>query len=353
MSGAGNSANIHCRIKYDWQAARRAGGPYPPEERGLVRKTVAIIATFGLLAVLTACSSAGAPAGEGSDGCTPQAMPGSSSKTITTTGDFGKTPKTSFPTPLKPSKTERSVLIDGSGEPAAMGQKIIIELNVYNGTTGKDIELSQYNDTSAASFVISDNTMPGLTKGLECSRAGERVAVAVPPIDGFGPAGGNEQIGVGKDDSLVFVMDVKRVYPGRADGADQPAQKGFPSVVLAPNGAPGITIPPIDVPTELKIADLKKGDGPVVKKGDSVTVQYTGVTWADGKVFDSSWEKGAPASLSTDQVVPGFSKALVGQAVGSQVIAVIPPAEGYKDKAQGTIPANSTLVFVIDILGID
>lgn len=318
-------------------------------ERGPVRKFAAIIATAGLVAALTACSSA---AGGASD-CTPVADPGSSSKAVKATGAFDTKPDVSFPTPLKPTETERSVLIDGTGDPAGQGQKVIIELNVYNGTTGKPIEVSKYDDQSAASFVISENTMPGLTKGLECSTAGSRVAVAVPPKDGFGPTGGNDQIGVGKDDSLVFVIDVKRVYPERANGADQPAQKGFPSVVYAPNGAPGITIPPIDKPTELKIADLKKGDGPVVKKGDSVTVQYTGVTWDDGKVFDSSWEKGAPASFSTDQVVPGFAKALIGQTVGSQVIAVIPPKDGYGDKPAGSIPANSTLVFVIDILGID
>lgn len=47
----------------------------------------------------------------------------------------------------------------------------------------------------------------------------------------------------------------------------------------------------------------------------------------------------------------GFKKALEGQKVGSQVLAVIPPAEGYGAQAQSGIPANSTLVFVIDILG--
>jgi FKBP-type peptidyl-prolyl cis-trans isomerase len=68
-------------------------------------------------------------------------------------------------------------------------------------------------------------------------------------------------------------------------------------------------------------------------------------------VFDSSWKRGAPTQFSISGVVPGFQKALVGQKVGSQVVAVVTPADGYGDKGSGSIPANATLVFVIDILG--
>jgi FKBP-type peptidyl-prolyl cis-trans isomerase len=90
-----------------------------------------------------------------------------------------------------------------------------------------------------------------------------------------------------------------------------------------------------------------------VEKGDLVTVQYTGALWTEGTIFDSSWDRGTPAQFTTDQVVPGFAAALEGAQVGSQVVVVVPPAQGYRDQATGSIPANSTLVFVIDILGID
>jgi peptidylprolyl isomerase len=83
-----------------------------------------------------------------------------------------------------------------------------------------------------------------------------------------------------------------------------------------------------------------------------VRVHYTGVVWGEDEPFDSTWD-GEPASLTLDAVVPGFAKALEGQTVGSQVLVVVPPAEGYRDQAQAGIPAGSTLVFVIDILGLD
>ena len=74
--------------------------------------------------------------------------------------------------------------------------------------------------------------------------------------------------------------------------------------------------------------------------------------WSSHEVFDTSWDS-QPASLSLDAVVPGFAEAVQGATVGSQLLVVIPPDLGYGDTAQGAIPAGSTLVFVIDVLGLD
>nr|WP_246318518.1 FKBP-type peptidyl-prolyl cis-trans isomerase [Leifsonia psychrotolerans] len=235
-----------------------------------------------------------------------------------------------------------------------------VDLSVYNGSTGKSIEQTGYDGTSQPSLVLSDATITGLRDGLLCAQQGSRVAVAVSPDDGFGPQGGQEALGVAKDDSLIFVIDVVKAYLPRANGADQPEISGLPAVVLGAKGEPGITIPAGAAPNTLKIGLLKKGTGATVKEGDTVTVQYTGVVWDTKLVFDSSWERGTPAqfvaadgSKTQGGVIPGFAEALIGQKVGSQVIAVIPPDQGYGEKASEKIPANSTLVFVVDILGVN
>jgi FKBP-type peptidyl-prolyl cis-trans isomerase len=150
---------------------------------------------------------------------------------------------------------------------------------------------------------------------------------------------------------------VKRAFPSRADGVVQLSRDGFPAVVLAPDGRPGITVPKADPPVkdDIAVEVLKKGSGPVVKQGDSVVVQYTGVLWSDNTVFDSSWENGAPVTFKVGegaQVIPGFSDALVGQTVGSQIGVIVPPSQGYGDQGSDKIPAKSTLFFVIDILGV-
>ena len=124
-------------------------------------------------------------------------------------------------------------------------------------------------------------------------------------------------------------------------------------MILAPSGQPGIQIPTSDAPTEFQKSTLIKGAGETIAVGDTVVVHYTGWTW-EGTQFDSSWEKGAPASfpVSIDSLIEGFVETLEGETVGSQVIAVIPPEMGYGANAQGSIPANSTLIFDIELLSI-
>jgi peptidylprolyl isomerase len=124
-------------------------------------------------------------------------------------------------------------------------------------------------------------------------------------------------------------------------------------VVLGADGTPTVTIPDFAPPADLKIAVLQKGSGAVVKSGANVVVHYVGVNWNTKKVFDSSWGRGAPATFGTGQVIQGFGAAIVGQTVGSQVIVIIPPSQGYGEAGSPPdIGPTDTLVFVVDILGI-
>jgi peptidylprolyl isomerase len=135
----------------------------------------------------------------------------------------------------------------------------------------------------------------------------------------------------------------------RATGEAQPVTAGYPTVNLDGDGAPSITPLTSAAPAEFGVATLIKGAGTVVGATDVVTVHYSGWLW-DGTPFDSSWMGGEPLQFSLEQVVPGFTKAIAGQSVGSQVIAILPPADGYGESGSGPIPPNSTLIFVVDIL---
>ena len=110
-------------------------------------------------------------------------------------------------------------------------------------------------------------------------------------------------------------------------------------------------------PTTLVTKTLLQGNGPVVIKGQTVVVQYVGATWATGKVFDASWNRSQPFGFTIDatpsKVIPGWDQGLTGQRVGSRVMLVIPPAEGYgkTGNPQAGIKGTDTLVFVVDILG--
>jgi len=103
--------------------------------------------------------------------------------------------------------------------------------------------------------------------------------------------------------------------------------------------------------TETQVHTLRPGDGPVVAPTATVSVCYQGVNGRDGSVFDSSYERGAPAEFSLDGVVPGFQKAIAGQKVGSTVAVAMVPADGYPEgQPAAGIQKGDTLIFAIKIL---
>jgi peptidylprolyl isomerase len=118
---------------------------------------------------------------------------------------------------------------------------------------------------------------------------------------------------------------------------------------------PKITVSPPNPtpPGQLVVKDLVKGHGKPAKPGETVTVQYEGVLYHNNQVFDASWDHGKPFSfpLGKGQVIPGWDQGVKGMKVGGRRELVIPPALGYGTQGSPpTIPANSTLVFVVDLL---
>jgi peptidylprolyl isomerase len=99
---------------------------------------------------------------------------------------------------------------------------------------------------------------------------------------------------------------------------------------------------------------VKEGDGAEVKKGDFLTANYLGQIWRDGKVFDNSYDRGAPSSfpIGIGGVIKGWDEALVGKKVGSRVILSIPADKGYGPAGgneQAGITKDDTLIFVVDL----
>ncbi len=106
--------------------------------------------------------------------------------------------------------------------------------------------------------------------------------------------------------------------------------------------------------TGLKIEDIKVGEGEAVKEGDTVKVHYTGML-TNGKVFDSSKERGEPFrfTVGAGNVIKGWEEGLIGMKVGGKRLLTIPPDLGYGDRDMGDIPPNSTLIFEIELLGLE
>ncbi|MGH2958567.1 MAG: FKBP-type peptidyl-prolyl cis-trans isomerase [Solirubrobacterales bacterium] len=108
-----------------------------------------------------------------------------------------------------------------------------------------------------------------------------------------------------------------------------------------------------DPPTKLIEKDIKVGSGPAAKNGDAVTVNYVGKNWSDNAEFDTSWGKQEfDFTLGEGGVIKGWDEGVVGMKKGGRRLLIIPPELGYGAQGSGSIPANETLVFVVDLVKI-
>ena len=118
-----------------------------------------------------------------------------------------------------------------------------------------------------------------------------------------------------------------------------------------------ITITKKTPPSGLVVKTLIQGSGPKLATGQTVIAQYVAENYRTKKVFNTTWPSsssaGAPFSFTLGgKVIPGFNKGLAGVRVGSRVMLIIPPSEGYGKTGNSSagIKGTDTLVFVVDVL---
>jgi FKBP-type peptidyl-prolyl cis-trans isomerase len=290
-------------------------------------------------------------------GCGSSSPPASPNTLVSATGTFGKAPTVSIPAKKAGSDLYFKTEIQGRGpvltrSDAFLGNYVVY---IWSGTTHK-LALSTYTATPQ---VLSGTLLPGLETALEGKKMGSRVLAVLPPKYGYG-ANGNSQVGITGSDTLVFVVDMVKAYAATASASGTHVSNGggnLPSVTATTGKAPTITIPKKTTPpNNLVVTTLIKGSGPPVTKGQEVVTQYVGVIWRTGAVFDSSWSRGAPFGFqigaSPAQIIPGWDTGLLGVPVGSRVMLVIPPKDGYGASGESSagIKGTDTLVFVVDVL---
>lgn len=301
--------------------------------------------------LLTGCQSPPQTVAE-QHGCDPTTS-GSASDGVTAGGKVFEVPRVRFAAPLDLGRTERTVLKAGNGRTAEDGALVTFAYTAYDGSSGDLIDTVGYETPHVQALLDESTMLAGLRNALLCSTEGSRVAAVIPPSDAFGEAG-SEQYGIGAGDSIVVVIDVVAVAADRADGEPQEVMDSLPRADVGATGEPEITIPAHTPPSAYSATVLKRGDGEVVTEGSTVTVEYRGVVWASGRTFDSTWRRDDVVQLPTTSFVEGFGDALIGQPVGSQVMAIVPPSLGYGPggNVEFGISSTDTLVFVIDILAV-
>lgn len=266
-----------------------------------------------------------------SSGCA--AKPGVSAEVVVT-GEPGAAPQLAYQRPLEVSEATVEVLMEGSGPKVVDGEPILVNFHAESGADGTVINDTYANEPRP--YLLSAEVLGvDIYQALSGQKVGSRILSIAPPA-------------AGQDSATVAVFDI---LPTRADGATVAPREELPTVRLAVDGTPTITVPDTAPPTELVVQPLQRGNGPQVAVGQVITVQFVGVAWSDGRVFDSSWAPGELPDtfpIGVRSVIAGWDSGLVEQPVGSQVLLVVPPQMAYGGTEDEL--AAETLVFVVDIL---
>jgi len=153
--------------------------------------------------------------------------------------------------------------------------------------------------------------------------------------------------------AAIFAVAITSIAAcGGKDKVAETSSQGLPAVTTNAGEAPTITAPTGTAPTTLQSKDIIVGTGTEVVATSTLTVHYTLMTWSDGKIIESSWTGGQPATFPLAGVIAGWQQGLPGAKVGGRRLLVIPADLGYGPNGSGPIGPNETLIFVVDIIGV-
>lgn len=142
-----------------------------------------------------------------------------------------------------------------------------------------------------------------------------------------------------------YMMQVQQLAQARAQAAiESERQEGtaFLEQAAAEAGA-------VETESGLIFQSLEEGTGESPEASDQVSVHYRG-TLRDGTVFDSSYDRGEPASFGLDQVIPCWTEGVQKMKEGGKAKLICPPDIAYGDRSTGPIPPGSTLIFEVELL---
>jgi peptidylprolyl isomerase len=322
-----------------------------------VRRRLVALTAVPLLLLTAACGEDGGADGGGDAAATGDPIAG-----LEVSGEYGEAPEVSVEEPLDLEKTRSEVLIEGEGDSRVIeGEQALLHLYVASGTNGEKA-LTTYDEGVPASFQMTDAQLfKSVVDATVGQPVGSRIVVAAVPQDAFGPQGA-EQFDLTGEDDVVFVVDVMSVQPTEVlDGPQgekvDDVPEGLPTVEEKDGEVTGLSFADAakKAPDELQVVTLIEGDGPKVRDESLVTFDYLGQVWGSKEVFDESYSS-APRTfpVGVGGLIEAWDEAIVGANRGSRLLIIAPPDVAYGEQGSPpSIPADATLAFVVDVLGVD
>lgn len=246
--------------------------------------------------------------------------------------DDAGSPTIEYPVGDKFDKAQSRVEWEGAGERLSQGEPLLLDLYSVSLSTGS-ILTDTYLDLPKAFLMAPELLGNEMYDALVGHREGTRVLLVVPESPTHAGQG-----------TVAVVADA---LPERAVGVTQPVREDLPIVLTGKYGEPTVTFrDEVEVPTSLTAYTLIQGDGPQVKSGSRVLLNYLEISATTREVIQSTWPvETAPWGVTIGQgaMPSGLEQSLIDVNAGSQVIVIVPPALAYGD---------DTLIFIVDVLAV-
>lgn len=270
-------------------------------------------------------------------------------------GEFGEEPEVDFGDEEPPEEPLSGIAIPGneSDDLVRSGDVVIADIASYQWSgAGQYEELYSSHEEGAPEEVPLTPELEEIVDCVSDATVGSRVVCVMP-------AAAQDPAMEADPGASMLVLDLHDHYAqGSLVEAEQTEDGGgdLPEVPEPGAAAPEIGIPDTDPPEDLETVVLAEGEGPELEEGERLVMQYTGVRWDDGEVFDSTWDPGRDGTpvafpIGAGQLIEGWDEGLIGQNVGSRVMLVVPEDMAYGEDAEEMGQPAGTLVFVVDMLG--
>ncbi len=316
------------------------------------RPALIVALALGVGVLGAGCSSSPAPSSPSvASGTTSAALVSADLEAVKVTLVPGKSATIDLPTKPFEAAVGHRVLKAGTGAPIAADQVVTADLMVVSGKDGKVME-STYGKKPASLNMTEQTLLPDIKAAMVGQKLGSQILVSSRvPQD-------QPDAGITTNDTLLFLFELEKARTPltTAQGTAVPPKAGLPTVTMGATAKdPATFVLPSGAPPAATVAQpLIIGTGEKVVAGQRVRVSYTGVTWRDpAKPFDYSGKQPtryAEFEVGNGRLIKAWDKNLVGQPIGSRLLLVVPPADGYGAAGNGEIKGTDTLIFVLDIL---
>lgn len=311
-----------------------------------------------MLLLVTACTQGATESGTSPTPSPSVSIPAANAEALSSVkvvdGGKGKAPTVTFTSPLKLSAQSMRLVTPGDGAQVAPGQIVEFHEIALDPATGKALD-ENFTKGTGGSITLNDSfkaQFPLVYTTFASAKVGAYIAYGNPAV-AAAPASGQTPATQAQPASLSIFQVTGTKEPAKlmsaADVTALAKAGGLPTAKFDAKGVPSITIPKKDAPANLAVQVLTEGTGAVVKASDTISANYTGWRWEDGKKFDSSYDRGEAATFGLQQVIPGWTMGLTGQKVGSTVLLTIPTSLAYGENAAAQKMPAGTLVFVVKI----